>query len=446
MGSNAGPSRPPHFFVVVTGAKPSPQGALPRPGQRRGCRAFAWRPDAAGRPDWKGYQGPAGLRHAPMARLVPAALALLALAIALSGWAPRVAAGSAEAPEVVDAADDHAVLGLVPLEGVGQFVNADVLAAWIEEAGADLTFVVQVQGSGDPTTTTNYEYDVTFEVGGTAATASCSLGAASPVGSGAAAPGGVATACVTGGSQVLLTVPKDAIGASAGSTITGIFVETTGTPVTNPLTVVEDRAPDDGAGADYVVGAGGAAGNGTAGDSDGDGLNDTKEVDYFGNVTAHNGTADPDADGLNNTAEFDGGTDPTKADTDADGLDDKADPFPLDPRRPNTSDPGGNTTDSDRDGLPDGYERETFGSLDQTGSGDPDGDGLNTTEERELGTDPLEADTDGDGAQDADDAYPTDPARSKAPSKSGLEPEVYAGAPLFAAIATLCLIALARIS
>ena len=36
-------------------------------------------------------------------------------------------------------------------------------------------------------------------------------------------------------------------------------------------------------------------------------------------------------------------------------------------------------------------------------------------------------------------------SKSKAASSNDLEPELYAGAPLFAATATLCLLALARI-
>jgi hypothetical protein len=75
-------------------------------------------------------------------------------------------------------------------------------------------------------------------------------------------------------------------------------------------------------------------------DVDGDGLNDTCEMKYFGNTTAQNGTGDPDGDGLSNAAECLGGTDPTKADTDGDGVNDKDDPYPNDPTRGGS----GNTT------------------------------------------------------------------------------------------------------
>jgi hypothetical protein len=377
-----------------------------------------------------------------MVRLALAALPALAFALALAAWVPATQAGTADAPEVSDATDDHTIGGIIPLEGAGQFINADITAAWIEDSGSALTFTIQLQGTGAPTTTTNYDYAFNFEVAGTAGVASCALGAAAPVGSGVAEPGDAATACVMGGdSLVLMTVPKDAIGATAGATLTGLFVEAQGTPVTNPLTVIEDRAPDADFGADYVVGSGG--GNGTPGDSDGDGLNDTWEIEQFGNVTAQNGTGDPDGDDLNNTEEFAIGTNATNPDTDGDGLDDKEDPFPLDPTKPGGTGNGtGNETeDLDGDGLPDAWEREHFNSTTaQDGDGDPDTDGLSNEEEFDLGTDPTLADTDGDGLNDS-----TDPDPLVAGSEGDADRlEMYAGAPMFAAIATLCLFALAR--
>ena len=41
-------------------------------------------------------------------------------------------------------------------------------------------------------------------------------------------------------------------------------------------------------------------------------------------------------------------------------------------------------TDTDADGLPDEWERIFFGNLSQTGSGDPDGDGLTNAQEYEA--------------------------------------------------------------
>lgn len=373
-----------------------------------------------------------------MVRAAFAVVPALLFALALSAWTPSVHAGTADAPEITDPAADHVVLG-VPVGVTGQFLNADILAGWMAEEPGNLLLNVQIAGGGAPGTAGPYTWIFSCaEVEATATTA-----ADQPT------PGGAATAAAFADGVVTMTVPLSAL---AGATqLTACFIESRGgTPeeIQNPISI-GDTAPDDGAdaGISYTVTGGGAPTNGTAGDSDGDGLNDTKETDYFGNITAQNGTGDPDGEGLNNTAEFNLGTDPTDEDTDGDGLDDKADAFPLDKNRPNSGDPGGNTTDSDNDGLPDGYEREHFGNLTAAkGTSDSDADGLNTTQERELGTDPLDADTDGDGANDGDDSDPLDPAQSKADEESDVEPELYAGAPLFAAIATICLLALGKLS
>ncbi len=48
-------------------------------------------------------------------------------------------------------------------------------------------------------------------------------------------------------------------------------------------------------------------------------------------------------------------------------------------------------TDTDADGLPDAWEREKFGNLGQTGSGDYDHDGITNKDEHTLGSDPTSA-------------------------------------------------------
>jgi hypothetical protein len=61
---------------------------------------------------------------------------------------------------------------------------------------------------------------------------------------------------------------------------------------------------------------------------------------------------------------------------------------------------GGSLLDSDNDGLVDSWETTYFGNLAQTGSGDPDADGLTNAQEFTLGTNPSLLDTDGDGLGD----------------------------------------------
>lgn len=112
---------------------------------------------------------------------------------------------------------------------------------------------------------------------------------------------------------------------------------------------------------------------------------------------------DPDADGLTNYQEHLLGTDPTKADSDGDGLSDGAevgtngvfdvgvDTNPLD-------------ADTDDDGLSDGDEKNGTGPNAGKATNpllvDTDGDGVHDKDETTLGTDPTKVDSDGDGIGD----------------------------------------------
>ncbi|BCU76091.1 LamG-like jellyroll fold domain-containing protein [Luteolibacter sp. LG18] len=111
-------------------------------------------------------------------------------------------------------------------------------------------------------------------------------------------------------------------------------------------------------------------------DSDHDGLPDSWESFYFGDLT-HTGTEDWDGDFTTNAGEYAAGTDPTNRAS-----------FP----------------DTDSDGLPDGWETNYFGNLAQTPSGDPDGDYSTNQEEFLAGKDPSNRlsfpDADGDQMSD----------------------------------------------
>jgi outer membrane protein OmpA-like peptidoglycan-associated protein len=114
---------------------------------------------------------------------------------------------------------------------------------------------------------------------------------------------------------------------------------------------------------------------------------------------------DDDMDGLMSDVEKQLGTDPLKADTDGDGLNDgeEVNRYKTDPLK----------TDTDSDGLNDGEEVLKYKT--DPLKADTDGDGLNDGEEvNKYKTDPLKADTDGDGLGDSDEVmkYKTDPLKS----------------------------------
>ncbi|MHC1768865.1 MAG: binary toxin-like calcium binding domain-containing protein [Verrucomicrobiia bacterium] len=71
-------------------------------------------------------------------------------------------------------------------------------------------------------------------------------------------------------------------------------------------------------------------------------------------------------------------------------------------------------SDTDGDGLGDIWEQQEFGNLNQTGTADPDNDGLNNAGEFAKATDPNESDTDGDGLSDGAEVntHKTDPLKT----------------------------------
>ena len=164
-------------------------------------------------------------------------------------------------------------------------------------------------------------------------------------------------------------------------------------------------------------------------DTDGDGLTDGDEFKYGTYPSAMGIPAgvdpkDSDSDGLWDGAEVNThGTNPLKADTDGDGLDDEeevtlgADGYITNPLAADSDNDGltdsqemaattnPNNPDTDGDSLPDGWEvkyglNPLSGAGADGATGDPDTDGLTNAQELARGTDPRNDDTDGDGLPD----------------------------------------------
>ena len=112
-------------------------------------------------------------------------------------------------------------------------------------------------------------------------------------------------------------------------------------------------------------------------DTDGDGLPDSWENQYFGNL-GYLGADDVDGDGLDNATEYALGTNPILSDTDSDGLNDGDEvsrgTSPVD-------------SDTDNDGISDGEEVNTYAS--DPLSDDSDGDGLKDGWEIVNGLNPI---------------------------------------------------------
>ncbi len=147
-------------------------------------------------------------------------------------------------------------------------------------------------------------------------------------------------------------------------------------------------------------------------DTDDDGMGDGFEVTFgLDPLDSSDAALDLDKDGVSNLIEAMYNTNPTKVDSDGDDLSDK-DEIDIHKTHPAKA-------DSDNDGMPDGYEiTKGFDPKDPTdGTSDKDGDSLSNASEYKKGTDPLKADTDGDGKNDAEDESPL-----SLPSKVGSMP------------------------
>jgi hypothetical protein len=151
------------------------------------------------------------------------------------------------------------------------------------------------------------------------------------------------------------------------------------------------------------------------GDGDRDGLSDSWEIFYFGNL-AQGATSDPDGDGLNNLHEFQNAFIPALTqnvgDADGDGLPDaweiqffgsltQSDSGDFDrdgsgnateyQNESNPTQPNSVPGDLDGDNLPDLWEASAFGNLTNWAYDDADGDGYNNLAERVAGTSPTDS-------------------------------------------------------
>ncbi len=127
------------------------------------------------------------------------------------------------------------------------------------------------------------------------------------------------------------------------------------------------------------------------GDTDGDEIPDVWEESYFPNdLTKLSRTGDSDQDGLNDLGEYQRSSDPTKPDTDGDGLGDAVETKTG--VYVSKTDTGSHPakTDSDGDGLPDAAEVNRTPPTNPN-KADSDGDGFSDSAEIGWGTSPTDA-------------------------------------------------------
>lgn len=274
----------------------------------------------------------------PAVRLSLLTLFTVALLVAL---VEPAMAGTEAAPEIQDAVGDQSVGAaggpVAPCEVNCVGNGVDIVTVWIDNETA-IQFNINIRMTGDiiggqpfpvpGTPVPNVGSDtftIEFTIGGTAHTVTVNMA------SGVVTLSDNANSALIAGNLMAVTILKSAVGSPTfGGVLSGFSVEVTRSLADEfPLPSLADRAPNEGAGAEYTFSGGGAP-MVDPDDTDGDGMNDTCEMQYFGDLT-HNETEDADGDTLTNGQECAIGTDPTKADSDGDGTNDNVDPAPTDP-------------------------------------------------------------------------------------------------------------------
>ena len=152
---------------------------------------------------------------------------------------------------------------------------------------------------------------------------------------------------VISGNTVTFTLPLSALGLSAGNVIKFDVATSGGGNDPGVDHASRSTAATTGWGSPSTGGPMLSYTIASLADSDSDGLTDTWENTYFGNLS-QNSSGDPDSDNLTNAEELVAGTDPTKADTDSDGLNDGVEVKTY------TTNPL--VADTDGDGVNDGAE------------------------------------------------------------------------------------------
>lgn len=244
-------------------------------------------------------------------------------------------AGTPDAPEVQDATGDVAVDGGIdgippgtPVLGAPTFDEIDIVKAYV--AANNTTVKITLQTAAAPSEAATAKYNLTFKI--TTGTNSTNR-SVQRLGTTVTGPAGAAA--TASGTLLNFTIPAISLGVITGSTLTNLSVSTSLTKTGTAVPMIDDFTGTDTAGPSttpFVF-------NGpSASDVDDDNIPDACEIKWFNSTTVKsNASEDQDGDGLTLGEECALGTDPTKADSDGDGTNDKEDPFPNDKTKGGTS-------------------------------------------------------------------------------------------------------------
>lgn len=294
-------------------------------------------------------------------------------AIALALVQPSMA-GTPDSPEVQDAAGDVQVTpGTIPtvspITSNPNYDGIDIIKGYVQANNTTVTIVLQMNGATNNAAGTKYNATFTIVTGGNETNRSVQRLADAVTG-----PAGVAAK--SSGKFINFTVPTSSLGVMTGSQLANLKVTTAMTGSTIPVVtqVTQDnQQASDTAGPSTIP----FVFNGPSPDDvDSDGIPDACELQYFnGTAAQNNASADPDGDGLTIGEECALGTDPTKADTDGDGTNDKDDPFPTDATKGGKASSGSGSGSGSKTGTGSGSGSKTGSGSDSGSNTGGDGNG-----------------------------------------------------------------------